>query len=389
MFPLKYNNTERIPEGDLLVRTMQKKEQIYDLLKSRIQDGTYAEGNFLPKEVEFASELGVARKTLRSALERLSLENFIKRVKGAGTFVCSRDSDQPKILVILPHFNDITEVGQYILPGILQEGKEMQLAVETCTCTSLLSDTIGFTVKKILARNYCGILCILSNFIGNEPLLAILKRTRLPVLLPHATPRDSAITGFAVMGTDYRKLIRDSLHYLAELGCRRVAYLDYQEQRIDKKNYFRLVREEGLDDNPNLREESDSYNDKKIIRNAMTHLLQANEKPPTAVLCFSDYFAMCVSEYLQEKGYRIPNDMAVLSIGGLIGCDFLNPPLSAMNFDSLEIGKRAVRVLMEMVQKKQFFLPFIVTPHYLTERESTKILPQRKKATIPMESVIK
>ena len=95
---------------------------------------------------------------------------------------------------------------------------------------------------------------------------------------------------------------------------------------------------------------------------------------PTAVLCFSDFFALCLYDYLNEHRIRIPKDIAVLSIGGMIGCDFLTPSLSAIDFDCAGIGRTAVRTLMDMKLKNETARPFTITPHYLTERESTRKL---------------
>jgi len=359
------------------MRKATKAEQAYCLLKQRIQDGVYAAGEALPKEVELASELGIVRKTLRSALERLALENYIDRVRGEGTFVRNCDNVQMKILVILAGTDDITFPDTYILPGILREAEEMHVGVDTCTCVSMVASPLKTTLSRIRKNKYSGILCFASNFIGNEPLLEVLKKTGLSVLLPHAYQKDSTVTGFAVMGTDYYQVIRDGLHYFARQGHKRVAFLTYSNDlRIDRENYFRCVREEKLDEDPALRVESPSYNRREAIVKATERLIKGTSKPPTAILCFSDFFALYACEYLQAQGYSIPDDISLLSIGGLIGCDFLNPPLSALDFDCFGIGRAAVRNLLTMIRDNTKFLPFMVTPHHLTERKSTKSLLQ-------------
>ncbi|NCB17596.1 MAG: hypothetical protein EOM65_15655 [Synergistales bacterium] len=79
-------------------------------------------------------------------------------------------------------------------------------------------------------------------------------------------------------------------------------------------------------------------------------------------------------EYLQRRNIPIPEEVAILSIGGQIGCNFLNPSLSAIDFGSLEIGRSAVQVMLEMIHGRGTWkeMPFQVTPHHITERESTK-----------------
>ena len=73
-------------------RKAQKRDQLYETLKAAISGGQYASGSRLPKEVEFAEKLGVSRKTLRHALERLENDHLIERIRSKGTFVRFRRS---------------------------------------------------------------------------------------------------------------------------------------------------------------------------------------------------------------------------------------------------------------------------------------------------------
>ena len=355
------------------IRKAPKTEMVYLLLKEKIVRGEFS-GGVLPMEPELAEELQISRKTLRGALAKLTLENFIVRIKGQGTFV-NRPEEMPKrILVLIRDEEDITNPDRYIIPGIRQEADAMNLAVDTCTCLSLTSTPADLTINGIKQKNYSGILCMASNFSGDEPLLDVLKRTGLPVLLPHGTPLDAGRTGFTVMGSDYRQIVRDGLQYLIDLGHRRIAYLAYREHRIDKESYFRLLEELGLDCEQELYMDIPYHNDRsRITANIAEHFERFTRKP-TAVFCFSDFFAICLYDHLQKKNIRIPEDIAVLSIGGMIGCDFLFPPLSAIDFGCAEIGRLAVRTLMEIAMNGKTEENYTVTPHYLTERKSTRII---------------
>ncbi len=56
------------------------------VLKERILEGQFVDGR-MPSESDLATELGVSRATVRSALGRLENEGVIVRKQGAGTFV--------------------------------------------------------------------------------------------------------------------------------------------------------------------------------------------------------------------------------------------------------------------------------------------------------------
>lgn len=60
-----------------------KYHQVYLVLRERLADGAFADG--LPSEPRLAGEFGVARVTVRRALETLAAEGLIERTPGRGT----------------------------------------------------------------------------------------------------------------------------------------------------------------------------------------------------------------------------------------------------------------------------------------------------------------
>ena len=211
--------------------------------------------------------------------------------------------------------------------------------------------------------------------------LETVRKTGLPVLLPHANPSDADITGFAVMGTNYRQLTRDGLKYLSAQGHRRVAYVgDPDMHNIPQSEYFSDVNDAGLDPDPELLRLIEWRKGKQIVFDAVGRLMELSD-PPTAIISYSDYLSLQIYEYLHREKIRIPDDVCILTIGGQIGCDFLNPPLSALEYMDSAIGEIAVKTMLEMIHEGRR-MKFIVTPHSLKVRESTKrVILQYKRRT--------
>lgn len=61
-----------------------------DLIRSRIEDGTWKVGEKLPREAELAEALQVGRNTVREAIRVLSHANVLDVRQGDGTYVRSR-----------------------------------------------------------------------------------------------------------------------------------------------------------------------------------------------------------------------------------------------------------------------------------------------------------
>lgn len=61
--------------------------QVADLIAARIADGVYAPDRPIPSEPQVVQELGVARQTVRKAVEVLRDRGLVVTVRGKGTYV--------------------------------------------------------------------------------------------------------------------------------------------------------------------------------------------------------------------------------------------------------------------------------------------------------------
>lgn len=62
-------------------------QQIYDLLRARIMDGTMALNDRLPAEQDLTQALGVSRITVKRAMNELAVAGLVRRQRGIGTVV--------------------------------------------------------------------------------------------------------------------------------------------------------------------------------------------------------------------------------------------------------------------------------------------------------------
>lgn len=61
--------------------------RLYVILRERIVNGTYRAGQVLPTELELMKSYGVSRITAKRAMDELSAEGLVERVRGRGTTV--------------------------------------------------------------------------------------------------------------------------------------------------------------------------------------------------------------------------------------------------------------------------------------------------------------
>ncbi len=69
-------------------------DSIKDDLLSKIEDGTYQEGQTIPSEVKLAEMYGVSRATIRQAIQILASDGYLEKRRRRGTVVTKPKVDQ-------------------------------------------------------------------------------------------------------------------------------------------------------------------------------------------------------------------------------------------------------------------------------------------------------
>lgn len=108
---------------------------VHDLIKKRIEDGTYPVLEFLPTEPELEKIYKVSRTTIRSAMELLKEEGFVEIKQGRGTMALDRRTiqDLNKVTSVTESLRrrgyDVRTKSMYIdlIPVIEKLGKELDL----------------------------------------------------------------------------------------------------------------------------------------------------------------------------------------------------------------------------------------------------------------------
>ncbi|MGZ0152274.1 LacI family DNA-binding transcriptional regulator [Kribbella sp. WER1] len=135
---------------------------------------------------------------------------------------------------------------------------------------------------------------------------------------------------------DYHHGVRALCDHLADLGHKRIAYLqgpaaawsDQQRQRG-----FRSPEAAGL---TVIRVPCGSTptDGRDAIEEALTY-------KPTAVICFNDHVAVGVLSRLRELGLSVPHDLSVTGIDGAPMSAHLDPGLTTYAVSTVEVGRQA------------------------------------------------
>lgn len=70
---------------------------------------------------------------------------------------------------------------------------------------------------------------------------------------------------------------------------------------------------------------------------------------PTAVICASDQLAIGLASGLHARGLRVPDDVSLVGFDDIQTAEFVNPPLTTVRQDRLQIGAQAAGLLLRQL----------------------------------------
>ena len=168
----------------------------------------------------------------------------------------------------------------------------------------------------------------------------------------------------------------DVTRHLTELGRTRIAAIGAQggpsavtaHQRL--AGYGRALEEAGRTPLPELVAEVASFH-RADGAAAMARLLDLPE-PPDAVFCFNDLLALGAIRTLLERGFRVPEDVAVAGFDDIEDGRFSTPTLTTIAPDTARIAEIAVDLLAERLGEANEPPREVKVGHRLVVRESTR-----------------
>ena len=132
-------------------------------------------------------------------------------------------------------------------------------------------------------------------------------------------------------------------------GYLRSAYpISNFDQRAD--GFYKAIRERGMSTSKSVvhrltPSQEGAYADMKA-------LLAAGEKPADCYFADNDNIAIGAMRALQEAGYRVPEDVALVGFDDLPLCEYTSPPLTTVRVPSSFMGKTAAERLVQMMEQR-------------------------------------
>jgi signal transduction histidine kinase/DNA-binding LacI/PurR family transcriptional regulator/AraC-like DNA-binding protein/DNA-binding response OmpR family regulator len=162
------------------------------------------------------------------------------------------------------------------------------------------------------------------------------------------------IPGIPSVVGENRQGIRELVSHLVEVhGYHQIAFvhapLDDVAERDEQarfEGYLEVLESHQIPYNPDLVVRSSNW-DLSAARENIRILLDERQVKPDALIAFNDLLARWTMEALQERGIRVPRDIAVVGYDDLEAYRFLTPPLTTVHLPIAEKVRLATEMLFD------------------------------------------
>ncbi len=170
---------------------------------------------------------------------------------------------------------------------------------------------------------------------------------------------------------DYRKATYDATKHLINHGHTDIAMiasdtvLDFYKQSL--LGFCDAMNEVHLNTNPEscgirARDEESAYD-------ACKRLL-SGDNTPTAIVCTVDSFAIGAMRCAKDMGFSVPDDISFIGIDDILLSRYIEPKLTTMGIDKVEMGKMAMDMLLKQIEGET--VQSVSLPMEIVERESVR-----------------
>lgn len=204
-------------------------------------------------------------------------------------------------------------------------------------------------LKMLMARKVAGIISIgtrPTEMKANEHLIAVSKQVPLLLINDFFSGHD-----ISYIMTDEVQGMMDAVHYIYELGHRRIAFFNgnfkHTTYAYKKQGYTKACKELALESEKYVFE-VDPYEKGGYL--AMQHIINIKNDRPTAIIAANDQMAIGAIRAVSENGFTIPGDFSLIGFSNAPISEEVYPQLTTVDQYPYEIGKTAANMMIDIIK---------------------------------------
>ncbi|PUZ24677.1 LacI family transcriptional regulator [Chitinophaga costaii] len=203
-------------------------------------------------------------------------------------------------------------------------------------------------VKLLLSYRVDGIIASHTKETRNFDHFRLVQRHGIPLVFFNRVSEELNVPNVVV--DDYSAAL-EAVEHLIKTGRRRIAHLAGPDSlinsRLRRQGYLDALKKHKIPIDPGLMLSYDLTIEK--VRIYMKHFLEL-PAPPDALFAINDPTAIAAMEVVKEKGWSIPEDIAIVGFSNDFSAQLVFPRLTTVSQPTLDIGRESARLLLQELQ---------------------------------------
>lgn len=225
-------------------------------------------------------------------------------------------------------------------------------------------------LENLIKLNVDGLIVCLSQETNDYTHFDHARAKDIPVVFFDRVCRTSEYSSVIADNADAAK---ELVQHLIDNGAKNIAHiagpenLNITKERID--GYLKCLSQNNI-----------SFNNELLVycnlsvdstKKAITKLISAKQIPD-AIFCVNDTVAFVAMKELKNKGFKIPDDIAITGFNNEFHSMFVEPPLTTIMHPTIELGEESARLIIRQIESEHPHAPRqIVMKTQLIVRESS------------------
>jgi LacI family repressor for deo operon, udp, cdd, tsx, nupC, and nupG len=190
---------------------------------------------------------------------------------------------------------------------------------------------------------------------NDEEEIIKLSESGIPVVILDRNVENVPISSVEI---NNQQAVYEAIQYLIDNGHKRIGYIS-ESLKIDTlkkrlEGYKLALNDNDIDYDPEIVFINEKLQAIKVDHGyeLMKSVLSSIEEMPTAFFGASDIIAVGAMKAIKEKNLRIPGDISIMGFDDIALSKFTEPPLTTVSQPKLEMGERAVQLLLELIESR-------------------------------------
>ncbi|HEX7715632.1 MAG TPA: LacI family DNA-binding transcriptional regulator [Bacillota bacterium] len=209
-------------------------------------------------------------------------------------------------------------------------------------------DGLRTAVNIMQSNQVDGLLMFFTD--GGEESLRVLHSRNIPTVL--IGTRSDAVPTSYVECNDVLGGYLAAMH-LIQRGCRRIAFVGKKQHTVPSdsrlEGYCQALQKKGYEIDPDLLISAPPNLEGGYISAGNVDFLNCGID---GIVAYNDLLAIGIIRNLLERGIRIPEQVAIVGYDNITFGEYCYPPLTTVNIPKEQMGRKAVELIIELIEHK-------------------------------------